>query len=917
MSDPIEHFRLSIVAAGLEAPPYINADGAIHRYSTDGNLSHKNGWYFLHLDGIPWGQAGCWNVNGGDPVCHWCAKSDGDMTAAELDTHRKRIRATQVQREADLLATQQQASETAVKSWGQGDAVTAHPYLNIKGVQPFGLRVFEDKLLIPLCDPAGNILSLQTIAPDGNKRFLAGGRVKGCYHAIGSLAGVLIVCEGYATGASLHEATGHAVAVTFHAGNLEAVALALRAKCPALKIIVAADDDHQIAGNPGLCKATAAALAVGGLLAVPVFAANRPDKATDFNDLHQLSGLQAVRHAIEAAALVLPKIPAPALSDGALISQISLICAAAEKGDVGRPFEPDALDLLRQLKDHDIAGWVRTRERLKKAGVGIKVLDQQMNANADACGDDQNVADKLIDLARSRCVFMHDAQREAFAVFDAAGARQVYALASSGFSEFLTHAYYSEHDRAPNDAALKVALSTLRGQAQFEGDECEVFTRIAKTDTGYWLDLCNDAWEAVQITATGWAVMAGAGVPLFTRSPSMRPLPMPQSGDRLDELWPLVNVPTEDRLMIVAWLIECLRPDTPHVVLELIGEQGSAKSSSQRFLRRLIDPNQADLRGAPKSVEDVWIAARNSHMVSLENLSHLAPAYQDALCMLATGGGYSTRTYYTNAEETILELRKPIVLNGIAVIVTAQDLLDRTVHIDLPAIQSRALLGDIESRFDSAQPKLIGALLDLFVKTLAKLPSVQIDPEDRPRMADFATLGEAVFQVHGKDKGVFLSHYNAMRKEGVVRTIDASPVGAALTTYLHATNCAFEGKLSELLKLLERYRPSGEAWPQSAKGLGDALRRLAPALRLIGYECKSLPKTGGDIRWVVGRAATKSPDPSPASPASPVETLKTAKNSTQSGHAGHAGHEGHRLESYLSARGVSPEADPFEDEEVF
>ena len=319
-------------------------------------------------------------------------------------------------------------------------------------------------------------------------------------------------------------------------------------------------------------------------------------------------------------------------------------------------------------------------------------------------------------------------------------------MLSSGFSDYLNHAYYTQHDRAPTETSLKVALATLRGQAQFEGEACEVFTRIAKTEAGYWLDLCNDAWQCVQVTATGWAVVAGAGAPLFTRSASMRPLPVPERGGTLGALWPLVNIPEDDRLLLLAWMLECLRPDTPHVVLELVGEQGSAKSSTQRALRRLIDPNQADLRAAPKSVEDVWIAARNSHMVSLENLSHLHPQYQDALCVLATGGGYSARTLYTNAEETIIDLRKPIVLNGISVIVTAQDLLDRCLHIDLPTIQSRELAGDMEARFEAAQPALLGALLDLFVKVLAMLPSVSIAPEHRPRMADFAALGRSGVQ---------------------------------------------------------------------------------------------------------------------------------------------------------------------------
>ncbi len=592
--------------------------------------------------------------------------------------------------------------------------------------------------------------------------------------------------------------------------------------------------------------------------------------------------------ALPCAPGILPDEVQPAAGDD-IITPFDGLVATVEAGDMGAPFEPAALVMLRTLKWQDIASWVRLRTRLKQAGVGVTELDKQLQRGDGATSeDDETVADKLIALARSQCQFLHDSQREPYAVFEAGGARQVHGVLSSGFSDYLSHAYYSEHDRAPTESSLKVALATLRGQAQFDGETCEVFTRIAKTDTGYWLDLCNDAWQCVQVTATGWAVVAGAGAPLFTRSASMRPLPVPQRGGKLDALWPLVNIPPADQPMVLAWLLECLRADTPHVVLELVGEQGSAKSSTQRALRRLIDPNQADLRAAPKSVEDVWIAARNSHMVSLENLSHLHPQYQDALCVLATGGGYSARTLYTNAEETIIELRKPIMLNGISVIVTAQDLLDRCLHIDLPTIHSRELAGDIETRFEAAQPALLGALLDLFVQVLVALPGVAIAPEQRPRMADFASLGEAVFRVQGQPAGAFLNRYGAMRKDGVLRTIDASPVGAAISALLTDVTDGFNGTLSELLDRLERYRPHGEAWPRSAKGLGDALRRLAPALRLIGFECKSLPKTGGVIRWHIFPKAQPT-EPSPARPARPDPAPGGKPGPT--GHAGHSGRD--------------------------
>ena len=299
MSDPIEHFRLDIAAAGLEPPDNINPDGAIHRFSTNGKRGDDSGWYMLHTDGIAAGAFGCWREG---LTQTWCAKSDHAMTDAEREAHRQRIKAMKAQREADLSAAQQQASQTAAALWqGATAAPAAHEYLTRKGIQPHGVKCDGHRLLIPMRDTAGTLHSLQTIAPDGDKRFMPGGRVKGCYHSIGKPAGVLTVCEGLATGASIHEATGHAVAVAFNAGNLEPVALALRAKYPDLKIIIAADDDHLTDGNPGMTKAKAAALAVGGLVAVPSFPAGRPDKATDFNDLHQLAGADAVKACIDAA----------------------------------------------------------------------------------------------------------------------------------------------------------------------------------------------------------------------------------------------------------------------------------------------------------------------------------------------------------------------------------------------------------------------------------------------------------------------------------------------------------------------------------------------------------------------------------------------------------------------------------------
>lgn len=297
-STPEQAFLEAIEAAGLTPPDEINSDGEIHRFATNGKHDDDAGWYVLHNDGVAVGVFGCWRAG---ITRNWCSKSTTEMTTAESDAHQHRLQALKAHREIEQVQRNATAAVVAAVRWEAAAPCTSHPYLTTKGVQAYGIRQEGENLLIPVHELTGRLHSLQVIAPDGDKRFLPSGRVKGCCKPIGKIRDVLVVCEGYATGASIHEATGHAVAVAFNAGNLEAMAQALRVEYPDVQIVIAADDDYQTESNPGITKARAAALAVGGYLAIPDFGVNRPEKATDFNDLHQLLGLNAVKLGIDSA----------------------------------------------------------------------------------------------------------------------------------------------------------------------------------------------------------------------------------------------------------------------------------------------------------------------------------------------------------------------------------------------------------------------------------------------------------------------------------------------------------------------------------------------------------------------------------------------------------------------------------------
>jgi len=685
---------------------------------------------------------------------------------------------------------------------GASPADPNHPYLARKQVRPpdtlyqmlveelrrligywpkaGGERLEGEVLIAPVGDFDG-FTTLELIDGAGRKTALAGGRKAGCWWAAQAMPESLehlLIGEGVATVLSACEATGWPGVATLSCGNLKAVARAMRQRYPEARITILAD-----LGN-GQAKAEDAAKAVDGLLAVPDFGPDRPDGATDFNDLALCQGLETVRD--------------------------------------------------------QIAKSVRPRKTARPA---ISPIDDD--------GKKKSQATLLIELSAD-LDYIVDPDGDVFAAIELDDHREIWPVRSAHFREWLSQAFYALTERGCNRNTLADALNTIEARAKARCKERQqVFLRVANLGDRIYIDLCDEKWRVIEVTSQGWRILDRSPVP-FTRKRGMAPLPEPDRRDRTDrddrallglhttqisqELGKFLNVDTQHLPLVIGWLLAALGGAKPYPVLVLQGEQGAGKSTASRVVRALVDPSTAPLRSPPREVRDLLVSAANNHVVVLDNLSGLTPELSDALCRLSTGGAIDCRQLYTDLEQVLVDVQRPVIANGIDDIATRPDLAQRSLIVNLREIPDDKRIPESRfwENFEAAKPRILAALLDGLVMAVRNRRSVRL--ERLPRMADFAVWVTAAEAAFGWD-GDFMAAYTRNQQEAVEVGIEASPVGTALLALMSERD-RWSGKPTELMAALAdiagEKASRSKAWPQSTKGLKNALTRLAPSFRKLG-----------------------------------------------------------------------------------
>lgn len=700
---------------------------------------------------------------------------------------------------ADLPPRRQAALDSSYFSRRMGEALkTEFPhesiqYLHRRGISDETIRKLREQKLIgwdtklsgiafPLSDWSGEkIIGIQVIPIDGSKkRFVKGSQSKHAFFRFGTGSELAVFCEGIIDSISITEALPAAQGIALLGAGL--INKLSEIEVPSTSLLFLDNDD---AGK----DATARIVHKFGAVFRLVDWALAPEGMKDVNDLLMAGHSPVIDSMIRGA----------------------------------RP--PSKDDLARIASRY---GSRKNRERNQS----------QPGAPEEENGKKQTQAQQLVLLAED-VEFFHTADDTIYATFALDGHRETWPVRCRSFRRWLARRFYESHEKPPGNQALQDALNIMEARGQFEGEQREVFVRIAQARGNIYIDLANEPWEAIEITSSGWSITAEPPVK-FRRTRGMLPLVYPEPGGSLNDLKCLLNLPDDTTLkLVIGWIVQTGHPTGPYPILNLEGEQGAGKSITAKIMRSILDPSTAPIRTIPREERDLLISANNTWIVAFDNLSGVPLWLSDALCRLSTGGGYAIRELYSNDEETIFNATRPLLLTGIDQIAARHDLADRSIIVRLQAIADEKRISEkkIMERFQDAHPKLLGALCDALSAAIGNLAQVHL--RSLPRMADFALWVSAAEPALPWKEGEFLDAYTGNRKEAVEQSLESDAVSSAVRELMASRN-EWEGTSSELLDKLCEITPEklqkSKAWPKAPNALSNRLRRSATFLRAAGIE---------------------------------------------------------------------------------
>lgn len=453
-------------------------------------------------------------------------------------------------------------------------------------------------------------------------------------------------------------------------------------------------------------------------------------------------------------------------------------------------------------------------------------------------GDEEHVS--LVSLLTTdKFTYCHDQLKDAHVRFCTKDGHEVHPVNSKRFQSYIQNVGYATLARPIKKSEMTETLQVLSSKALFDGELYELSYRATCHNGAVWVDLGDNTWRAIRVTAEGWSIAESPDVPiLFRRFPHMKPLPLPTIDGSLNDLQSIIHVTNEDVwILLKTWLCTALIPNIPRPCIVMHGLHGAGKSFTASILRDLIDPSHINLLPTPSNHNEFVQQINNNFLISLDNLQHLKPWMSDDLCRAITGGAFSKRKLYTDNEEIIYKYIRLAIINGISNPASASDLLDRSILIELDRIPvgERASEQKIKDKFASISGGVLGAMLDTLSFILRKKQSFNLPA--LPRMADWAQCGYAAAEHLGIGGDRFLAAYNRNILLQHHEVLYNEPVAASVVALAKEVG-AITGAPSYIHNKCKSYLGDDEtksaSWPKNAAHFSRRLKAASHNLRELG-----------------------------------------------------------------------------------
>jgi hypothetical protein len=481
-----------------------------------------------------------------------------------------------------------------------------------------------------------------------------------------------------------------------------------------------------------------------------------------------------------------------------------------------------------------------------------KIYDQKKNSdkpNEESLLEDQEVkskrtsqADLLLKLIEEKkgMELFHDERGNSFVLIRVEDHNEILSCKSKEMKNWLSHEFWKKYKKGIGSEALSNVLNVIEGRAKFEGKKHTLNNRMGWKDECLWYDLTNNLWQAVRITKSGWELVFEPPI-LFKRYTHHKPqvFPSKECGDA-SLILNYVNIENDKhRLLVLVMMISYFIPDFPHPIFLIYGPQGSAKTTFARLLRLIIDPSLLEAISLPYKYSELVQILDHHAFPFFDNVSVISSETSDILCKAVTGGGFSKRELFTDEGDIIYNFKRCIGINGINIVATRPDLLERSVLIELMRIdpKKRKEEADLMNRFEKDLPIILAGIFDVLAKAIEIKPTIELSSS--PRMADFTKWGCAISQALGYTQEEFLEAYKENIDQQSEIVVSDNIVASAVVEFMEnkkewggtPTELLNEIELLGFLQGIDSYE---QYWPKSSGAFTRKLNELKINLQEVG-----------------------------------------------------------------------------------